>query len=158
MSEDIIASNTLYTTEDEDGFLFGILSSSMFMAWIRVVGGRLESRLRFSKSVVHNTFPLPPAPPVTQRKAVADAGIGVLEARALYPTSSLADLYNPLATPNPLVRAHEVLDRAVDALFAPRRQFRSDADRLALLFERYEDLYAAGRFVVSSTRRPRHRG
>jgi hypothetical protein len=157
LSENVIASNTLYTAEDEEGFLFGILSSSMFMAWIRVVGGRLESRLRFSKSVVHNTFPLPPAPPEAQRKAVIKAGIGVLDARALYPTSSLADLYNPLATPHPLVRAHEGLDRAVDALFAPRRRFSSDADRLAFLFERYEVLYAAGRLVVSSTRRPRSR-
>ncbi len=157
LNEDIIASNTLYTAADEDGFLFGILSSSMFMAWIRVVGGRLESRLRFSKSVVHNTFPLPTESADTQRTAVIDAGKDVLEARSLHPSSSLAHLYDPLATPHPLVRAHDGLDRAVDALFAPRRSFKTDADRLALLFERYEQLVAGDQLFPPAPRQRRRR-
>jgi hypothetical protein len=64
----------------------------------------------------------------------------VLDARAVHPDASLADLYDPLAMPVGLVKAHDELDRVVDSLFAPRKKFRSDADRLSVLFERYQQL------------------
>jgi hypothetical protein len=140
LAPEVIASNTLYTAVDPDGFLIGLLSSSMFMTWIRTVGGRLKSDLRYAKSIVHNTFPVPEDIPATLRSNVIGAGQRVLDARACYPDATLADLYEPLAMPNGLVSAHNELDRAVDALFAPRRKFATDADRLDLLFERYEAL------------------
>jgi hypothetical protein len=157
LAEDVIASNTLYTALDADGFLFGILSSSMFMAWVRTVGGRLKSDLRYSKSVVHNTFPLPVDLPEAQRTAIIDAVDGVLEARRMHPTSSLADIYEPLATPPALIRAHVEVDRAVDALFAPRRRFATDSDRLTLLFERYQQLVEAGTLGSAIPRTTRRR-
>jgi hypothetical protein len=140
---DVIASNTLYTALDPDGFLAGLLSSSMFMSWIRVVGGRLKSDLRYAKSIVHNTFPVPiDISDGVRSKVIKAAGV-VLDTRTNYPDASLAELYDPLAMPADLVSAHDDLDRAVDALFAPGKKFSTDADRLAVLFERYEALSKA---------------
>jgi hypothetical protein len=140
LTPDVIASNTLYTAEDPDGFLFGILSSTMFMAWIRTIGGRLESRLRYSKSVVHNTFPLPTDCPDDRRRAVVDAGRAVLAAREQHGPATLSQLYEPLSVPENLVRAHGHLDNEVDAMFSPRRRFADESVRLSFLIERYEQL------------------
>jgi hypothetical protein len=136
---EVIASDALFTAVDPDGFVFGVLSSAMFIAWLRTVGGTLESRLRFSGPMVFNTFPLP-APTDKQRSQVILAGKNVLDIRSRHPGSSLANLYDPLAMPDDLNKAHQTLDKAIDSLFAPRKQFRSDADRLSVLFERYEAL------------------
>ena len=136
---DVIASDALFTAVDPDGFVFGILSSAMFMAWLRTVGGALESRLRFSSLMVYNTFPLPD-PPARLRAGVIAAGAAVLRVRARYPETSLAGLYDPLAIPNPLVQAHQRLDRAVDQLFVARGSPSSESERLAVLFEHYVKL------------------
>ncbi len=117
-----IASNTLYTAEDPDGFLFGLLSSAMFLAWVGSIGGRLKSDYRFSKSVVHNTFPLPADIAEGQREAVIVAGRVLLAARASHPGASLADIYEPLATPPDVVAAHAMIDCTVDAIFDQRRR------------------------------------
>jgi hypothetical protein len=88
--------------------------------------------------------------------AVGIAAQAVLVARDAHPGASLADLYDPLAMPADLVRAHDQLDRVVDSVFAPRRRFDSSADRLALLFERYQQLAKAGT-LGSSEPRPTRR-
>jgi hypothetical protein len=98
---EVIASDALFTAVDPDGFVFGVLSSAMFIAWLRTVGGTLESRLRFSGPMVFNTFPLP-APTDRQRSQIITAGKEVLDIRSRYPGSSLADLYDPLAMPDDL--------------------------------------------------------
>jgi hypothetical protein len=140
LDPEVIASNTLYTAEDPDGFLFGILSSSMFVAWVASIGGRLESRYRYSKSIVHNTFPLPNEVTAEQRSQVIQSAREVLAARSVHPGASLSDLYEPLATSSELVRAHSVLDRAVDRIFDPRKR-RWDRDaRVGHLLGRYVDM------------------
>ena len=91
---------------------FGILESNVHMAWMRAVGGRLEMRYRYSKDVVYNNFPWPSPTPEQQTKIEA-AAQAILDARALYPDSSLADLYDPTLMPKELLHAHRQNDRAV---------------------------------------------
>lgn len=112
----------------------------MFVAWLRTVGGAIKSDLRFSGQMVYNTFPLPESSEKL-RAAVIAAGKGVLEARAEYKGTSLADLYDSVAIPASLVRAHEKLDRAVDRLFG-RRDLNSESERLTVLFDNYVEMTA----------------
>ena len=117
---------------------FGILTSRMHMAWMRAITGRLESRYMYSVGVVYNTFPWPNSSPA-QRKKVESLAQAVLDARTRYPTSSLADLYDPDTMPADLRKAHAALDVAVDRLYRPA-PFSTDSDRVEHLFGRYETL------------------
>jgi hypothetical protein len=139
MPPTVIASNLCLIIPDATIFHFGILSSAMHMAWVRSVCGRLESRYRYSKDIVYNNFPWPQHPADRQKQAVEAAAQGVLEARAHYPESSLAALYDPLTMPPALVQAHRKLDAAVDAAYG-KRKFSGDRDRVAFLFELYQQL------------------
>jgi len=141
LSEDIIAGDQLYTALDPDGFLFGIISSSMFITWQRTVGGRMKSDLRFSNKIVWNTLPLPEVSD-KQRAAIIAAGQSVLEVRAEQPGVSLADMYNPLAMAPSLLKAHRALDRAVDRAFGARKALETNEERLAILFKRYQEMTA----------------
>ena len=141
LSEEVIAGDQLYTALDPDGFLFGIISSSMFITWQRTVGGRMKSDLRFSNKIVWNTLPLPEVSD-KQRAAIIAAGQGVLDARAEHPGVSLADMYNPLAMAPSLVKAHRALDRAVDRAFGARKALETNEQRLAILFKRYQEMTA----------------
>jgi hypothetical protein len=134
---DVIASDALFTVADPDGFLFPVLSSAMFMAWLRTIGGRIKSDLRFSGPMVYNTFPLPPVG-ADQRERIVDAGMRLLAARRQHPGSSLANLYDPLSVPSDILAAHRVIDRAVDRTFTPRGRPSSVTDRMRLLFPAYE--------------------
>jgi hypothetical protein len=135
----VIASNQIYVIARATKFHFGILSSSMHMAWIRYVAGRLESRYRYSSQIVYNNFPWPRDPSEAQRQAVEQAAQAVLDARAKFPGATLADLYDPLAMPPELRRAHAALDRAVDAAYG-KKGFASDAERVAFLFDLYRQV------------------
>ena len=139
LSADVISSNLVFTAEDPDGFAFALISSSMFITWQRTVGGRIKSDLRFSNTVVWNTFPVPELDEQT-RQRIIDAGKKVLAARALHPERSLADHYNPLAMDPELVKAHNALDRVVDKAFGAPRKLTSEQQRLELLFARYVEL------------------
>lgn len=142
LSEDVIAGDQLYTALDPDGFLFGIISSSMFITWQRTVGGRMKSDLRFSNKIVWNTLPLPEVSD-KRRTAIIAAGQGVLDARAEQPGVSLANMYNPLAMAPSLLKAHRALDRAVDRAFGARKALETNEQRLAILFKRYQEMTAA---------------
>jgi hypothetical protein len=120
---------------------FGVLSSSMHMAWMRQVCGRLEARYRYSNKLVYNNFPWPEAPTAKQRDAVETAAQAVLDARKEFAGASLADLYDPLSMPPALVKAHAKLDRAVDLCYRPQ-PFDSDRQRVEYLFALYEKLIA----------------
>lgn len=133
---DVISSDLVFTTEDPDGFAFGVVSSSMFIAWQRAVGGRLKSDLRVSNTLTWNTFPLPGVDEPT-RKAISAAGHGLLTARELHPQRSLADHYNPLAMAPELLRAHRVLDTAVDKVFGVAGSV-DEPTRLQALFNSYD--------------------
>lgn len=118
---------------------FGVLTSTMHMAWTRAVCGRLKSDYRYSNKLVYNNFPWPDVTEAQQEK-IAELAQGVLDARALYPDSSLADLYDPLTMPPELVAAHRKLDAAVEKAYG--RKFADDAERVAFLFEKYSELTA----------------
>ena len=141
LPEDFIAGNKIFTAIDADGFLFAIISSSMFITWQKTVGGRLKSDLNFSNKIVWNTLPLPEVS-YKQRATIIAAGQGVLEARAEQPGVSLADMYNPLAMAPSLLKAHRVLDRAVDRAFGARKPLETNEQRLAILFKRYQEMTA----------------
>lgn len=142
LDEETIASDALFTALDPDGFLFAIISSSMFITWQRAVGGHMKSDLRFSNKIVWNTLPLPEVSDKLRTEIIA-AGQGVLDARAEQPGASLADMYNPLAMAPSLLKAHRVLDRAVDRAFGAKKPLETNEERLALLFKRYQEMTAA---------------
>jgi hypothetical protein len=120
---------------------FGVLSSEMHMAWMRQVAGRLESRYQYSGTIVYNTFSWPEAGSAKQRAAVETAAQAVLDARKQFPDATLADLYDPLAMPPALAKAHAELDRAVDRCYRSQ-PFESDRQRVEYLFALYEKLTA----------------
>jgi len=132
-----IASNQIYILPNANLFHFGILTSTMHMAWVKYVCGRLKSDFRYSASIVYNNFPWPENPNEKQFKAIESAAQKILEVRAEFPRNSLADLYDSLAMPPALVKAHQSLNRVVDLAYRPR-PFTSDANRMEFLFELYE--------------------
>ena len=107
-----LASDLVFLIPNASLYHFGILESNVHMAWMRAVCGRLEMRYRYSKDVVYNNFPWPSPTPEQQAKIEA-AAQAILDARALYPDSSLADLYDPILMPKELLLAHRENDRAV---------------------------------------------
>lgn len=160
-SPETITSNLAFTAIDPEGFLFALLSSSMLITWQRAIGGQLESRLRFSNTVVWNNLPLPQISEEQRRKVIA-AGRKVLAAREAIEERagepvSLADMYASLATMDPALRvAHDELDSAVDVAFGASRRCSSDAKRLEILFERYQELIAAEE-AAKPAKKPRAR-
>jgi hypothetical protein len=133
-----IAADSCLAIPNATLYHFGILTSNMHMSWVRYTCGRLKSDYRYSASIVYNNFPWP-EPSDTQHQKIEDAAQAVLDARAQFPQSSLADLYDPLTMPPALVKAHQALDRAVDACYR-KAAFTNDAQRVELLFERYQQL------------------
>jgi hypothetical protein len=144
-SKDVIASNLVNVIPDASNFTFGIMISEMMMAWIRTVAGRLKSDWRFTKDNVYNNFPWPENPTSRQKEIVEKAAAIVLETRDFYPSSSLADLYDPSTMPSDLVKAHQQLDKAVDLCYRSQ-PFTNEAKRIEFLFELY-DKYTAGLFA-----------
>jgi hypothetical protein len=144
ISKEVICSNTVQFIPSATHFHFGVLSSTMHMAWMRQICGRLESRYRYSNSLVYNNFPWP-SPTPEQRERVEEKAKAVLAAREphLPPRGfgTLADLYDPLSMPPALAKAHAELDRAVEKCYRPE-PFQSDRERVEYLFALYEKLTA----------------
>jgi len=132
----VIPSNLLRVIENASPSLFGLITSRMHMAWLRFIGGRLESRYRYSIGLVYNPFPWPILTSDAQTQ-IARLVQAVLDARANYPNSTLADLYDPAAMPADLRKAHKALDAAVDKLYR-KEAFSSDRERVEFLLARYE--------------------
>ena len=137
---DILSSNLVKIIPNATLCHFGILTSSVHMAWMRAVAGRLEMRYRYSKDIVYNNFPWPEAND-KQKATIEPLAQAVLDARALFPESSLADLYDPLTMPPELLKAHQKLDRAVMKLYGFKANM-AEAEVVAKLFERYQRLVA----------------
>lgn len=146
----IIATTELQMVEGATLYDFGILTSSMHMAWVRTVCGRLKSDYRYSNKLVYNNFPWPQDVSEKQRTAVERAAQAVLDARASYPGQSYADLYNRLAMPKPLLDAHLALDRLVERCYRGS-VFGSDRERVRFLFAQYEKLTN----LFASAKKPR---
>lgn len=134
----VIPNQKLRIVIDADRVLFGVLTSSMHMAWLRYVGGRMKSDYSYSSGLVYNTFPWPDAT-YKQKTEIETVAQAVLDARQAWPTSSLADLYDPDTMPANLRKAHAALDTAVDRLYR-KKPFDSDRDRVEHLFGLYEKL------------------
>ncbi len=115
---------------------FGVLSSTMHNSWMRAVCGRIKSDYRYSNSIVYNNFPWSETTD-KQRATIETAAQTVLDVRAKFTDATLADLYDPLTMPPELVKAHQTLDRAVDAAYG-KTAFKTEAERVAFLFERYQ--------------------
>jgi len=138
LTPDVLSSNLVLTIPDATMYHFAVLNSVMHNAWLRSVGGRLKSDYRYSASVVYNNFPWP-TPDKKQHEAIEAAGQGILVARKKFSDSTLADLYDPLAMPPELRKAHDTNDRAVDLVYGYKGK-KSDAARVAFLFDLYEKL------------------
>jgi hypothetical protein len=123
----------------------------MHMSWTKNVCGRLKSDISYSNTIVYNNFPWPESPSSKQIVTIEAAARAVLDARAVFPDSSLADLYDPLSMPPALSKAHQALDRAVDLAYRPQ-PFTTEAKRMEFLFELYEK-YTAGMFSAEKPKR-----
>ncbi len=110
------------------------------MTWVRAVCGRLESRYRYSASIVYNNFPWPDVDAASKEK-IKKFAEAVLAARLNHPASTLADLYDPLTMPPDLRKAHTALDLAVDRLYR-KEPFATDRERVEFLLARYEQITA----------------
>ena len=140
MSPDNLASNLVLIIPDATLYHFGILESNVHMAWMRAVCGRFKSDYRYSKDVVYNNFPWP-KPTDAQRAKIEQTAQAILDARALYPDSSLADLYDELTMPAELRKAHQQNDRAVmEAYSFPVRNDFTESQCVAELFKLYQEL------------------
>ena len=139
MSPDMLASNLVLIIPDATLYHFGILESNVHMAWMRAVCGRLEMRYRYSKDVVYNNFPWP-APTDAQKAKIEQTAQAILDARAKYPDSSLADLYDDLTMPIELRKAHQDNDRAVMQTYGFDVKTMTESQCVAELFKLYQEL------------------
>lgn len=137
----VICSNTIQFVPNATLFLFGVLTSNMHMAWMRQVCGRLESRYRYSNSLVYNNFPWPQNVSESQKNNISTDAQRILNVREKYLQngSNLADLYDPLTMPQDLLKAHQELDRAVEKCYR-KEKFNNDRERVEFLFFEYENL------------------
>ena len=138
----IFCSNLVKIIPDATLYHFGVLTSNVHMAWMRVVCGRLKSDYRYSKDIVYNNFPWP-EPSTQQRQKIEQTAQAILDARALYPDSSLADLYDELTMPLELRKAHHQNDMAVMQAYGFTKgseAYKSEAACVAELMQRYQKL------------------
>ena len=141
MDSDVLCSDLVFVLRDATLYHLGVLCSTMHMAWVRHVGGRLESRYRYSAKLVYNNYPWPQEVNESKRSAVEDAAQAVLDSRDAHPDASLADLYDPLAMPANLTKAHAKLDRAVDRCYRSQ-PYPNERNRIEYLFNLYQKLSA----------------
>jgi hypothetical protein len=170
VSPDVVCSNKVQFVADASTFHFGILTSSMHNAWIRAVCGRMKSDYSYSNTIVYNNFPWPELPKNESKMAIAGVSIAytaietaaktVLDERAKHQTgdnpASLADLYDPLTMPPALLKAHQKLDAAVDKAYESqggKKAYKSDAERVAFLFDLYQRLTSLLPADVGKTKR-----
>ena len=140
LSPPTIPSNKVRVIENATLQHFGMLTSAMHMAWMRSVTGRLKSDYQYGIGLVYNTFPWPEMS-AEQEGKIAELAQGVLDARAAWPNSTLADLYDPDLMPPNLRKSHQALDVAVDRLYR-KAPFASERERVEHLFGLYEKLVA----------------
>ena len=138
MSPDVLASNLVLIIPDATLYHFGVLESNVHMAWMRAVCGRLKSDYRYSKDIVYNNFPWP-TPTDEQKAKIEQTAHSIIDSRAKYPDSSLADLYDPNLMPYDLLQAHRENDRAVMAAYGFPTKI-SESECVAALFYLYSEM------------------
>ena len=142
LGADTIATNLVIMIPGATYYHFGVLTSNVHMAWMRTVCGRLKSDYRYSKDIVYNNFPWP-TPTEAQRAKIEQTAQTILDARAIYPESSLADLYDELTMPPELRKAHQQNDRAVMEAYGMPIKETTESSCVAELMRRYQELTAA---------------
>jgi hypothetical protein len=143
-----IASNAANVIYDAPLWVFGIISSKMHMAWVRVVAGQLETRIRYSSAIVYNNFPVP-ALSTAEKQSLETKVYDVLDVRERHSEQTLAELYDPDKMPEDLRISHNELDKVVDSIYR-KKPFANDEERLAHLFEFYEQLKAKEKDTILS--------
>lgn len=138
LEENNIATNSCMVIGSNDMSLFGFLTSHMHMVWVNTVGGKLETRYRYSAQLCYNTFPFPKIS-ADKKKEIEEAAENVLITREYYPEKTLAELYDPDKMPQDLLGAHKKLDDIVESCY-PGYPFASDEARLECLFKLYEKM------------------
>ena len=139
LNADYIASDAVQILPDANMFHFGVLTSNVHMAWMRAVCGRLKSDYRYSVNIVYNNFPWP-TPTDEQKAAIEKTAQAILDARALYPDCSLADLYDEVAMPPELRKAHQANDRAVMQAYGFDVKTMTESSCVAELMKMYQEL------------------
>ena len=138
IGKDVIVTDAILLVPDASLYHFGVLESNVHMAWMRAVCGRLKSDYRYSKDVVYNNFPWP-SPTEEQKQKIEKTAQAILDARAKYPDSSLADLYDELTMPVELRKAHQENDRAVMQAYGfPVKNTFTESHCVAELFKLYK--------------------
>jgi hypothetical protein len=158
MTSDVVPSNLTLIVPNASTYHFGVMTSTMHNAWMRQVCGRLKSDYRYSKDIVYNNFPWPDLTDKGERikDKVEAAAQGILDARAKFPGSTMAALYDPLTMPKELVDAHRANDEAVDAAYG-KRGFKNELERLEFLFDLYRK-YTEPLGLIESSMGKKRRG
>ncbi|MDD5924100.1 MAG: N-6 DNA methylase [Clostridia bacterium] len=139
MPEGMVYTNALFFIDDATTYTFGILTSNVHMAWMRTVCGRLKSDYRYSNTMVYNTFPWP-TPTAEQKANIEKTAQAILDARAKYPDCSLADLYDEVAMPPELRKAHQANDKAVMQAYGFWGKLNTESECVAELMRMYQEL------------------
>ena len=149
LSKEIIANYSSFIIPNASLYTFAIINSKIHNVWTKFVCGRLEGRIRYSNTIVYNNFPwsgidgeVPNRPELKNEKLkekIEQLAQNILDIRLKYPDSSLADLYDPIAMPPDLRKAHQDLDKAVELAYR-KEPFKTDTERVEFLFERYREL------------------
>ena len=142
LTPDIIASNKLYLIPNADLYMFGVMISNVHMAWMRVTAGRLKSDYSYSPAV-YNNFPWP-SPTEEQRARIEKTAQAILDARALFPDSSLADLYDETTMPPELRKAHQQNDKAVMQAYGFDIKTTTESSCVSELMKLYQKLVRNG--------------
>lgn len=129
------AANAIY---DAEPYVFGLVTSRMHMVWMRAVAGQLETRIRYSATLVYNNFPIPTLSE-EQTQLVQAKALSILDIREYHTEKSLGELYDPETMPDDLLKAHEELDLAVDGIYR-EASFENDEERLSFLFKLYKQM------------------
>ena len=138
MDDTVLCSNKVRLMPDATLYHFGVLTSNVHMAWMRTVCGRLKSDYDYSVKIVYNNFPWPD-PTDAQKTKIEQTAQAILDARALYPDASLADLYDPVTMPPELLKAHQANDRAVMQAYGMPIKETDEAACVAWLMKLYQE-------------------
>ena len=138
LTPDIIASNKLFLIPEANLYMFGVMTSNVHMAWMRMVAGRLKSDYSYSPAV-YNNFPWP-TPTEEQKAKIEETAQAILDARALYPDASLADLYDETTMPPELRKAHQQNDKAVMRAYGFDIKTTTETSCVAELMRMYQKL------------------
>ena len=138
LDNDTIISDSGLAVYDAEPYIFAVINSRMHMVWVRNVGGKLETRIRYSKNICYNTFPFPEIS-TKQKENLNLYVFSILDERAKHPSKTMAQLYNPFTMPKGLLQAHQELDTAIEQCYR-LQPFKNDTERLEYLFKQYEEM------------------